>query len=77
MVLEAPPEHELVNQEPLVILAAEADQLHQVRMPQLAEKVYLRLQEQEGLRSQPMRIKTVSRCSHDLWQWNGMAGDWA
>lgn len=46
MVLEAATWHEFVDEEALLVLAAVADQLHQVRVPELSQEYHLRLRTQ-------------------------------
>lgn len=43
MLLQAAPRHELVDEQPVLVLVAVADQFHQVRVPQLPQKDDLRL----------------------------------
>lgn len=44
MVLEAATRHEFIDEETLLVLAAVADELHQMRMPELPQKYHLCLQ---------------------------------
>jgi hypothetical protein len=43
MLLQAAPGHELVDEQPVLVLVAVADQLHEVRVPQLSQEEDLRL----------------------------------
>ena len=43
MLLQADPGHELVDEQPVLVLVAVADQLHQVRVPQLPQEEHFRL----------------------------------
>lgn len=43
MLLQAAPGHELVDEQPVLVLVAVADQLHQVRVPQLPQEEDFRL----------------------------------
>lgn len=44
VILKAPTEHKLVNEQSVVILAAITNQLDQIGMPELAQKINLRLE---------------------------------
>jgi len=43
MLLQAASRHELVDEQPVLVLVAVADQLHQVRVPQLPQEEHFRL----------------------------------
>lgn len=43
MLLQAAPGHELVDEQPVLVLVAVADQLHQVRVPQLPQEEHFSL----------------------------------
>lgn len=49
MILEAPSEHKLVDKQPMIVLTAIPNQLDQIGMPELPQKVYLRLQIQKPI----------------------------
>lgn len=65
MVLQAALGHVLVDEQPVVLLAAVTDELHQVRMPELPQEDHLRLQQAKANRSidQHAPIK-LSLCRH-------------
>ena len=47
VIFEAPSEHKFVDKQPVIVLTAIPNQLHQIGMPELPQKVDLRLEKQK------------------------------
>lgn len=62
VVLEAAVLHVLVDEQAVLVLAAVADQLHQVGMPQLPQEDHLRLHHQQGEQENHVRISKQFTC---------------